>query len=408
MADERSLLVPEDILNEFDRIRGGVDYRSVVDPNALNQPALDTPRLDSPYVQRVLNHIAQTLEDHPRFSKRFDFWWATHHESYTNPAEVGLQNVLIAALADSAQDHPNLERLKPTAIRCVTNPQFSSVSINGSAIDFVCVSLGFMKFLQLVLGALIDFHDAGEDLRGETKLCNTNVIFGQDAERTLRERPSTGEEICGRVVHEGLRIFDGNYANHHSPIFGRMMSDIGKASPLMPALYTASEGFIALHELAHLLAGHEYSSSRQLEKEVEADVSGMSLMIVASSVLGDRLPVPVLYGPPLFFQASRLYALIHRMGTIFIERDIPENEQQSMEVLVAPEAELKYRMERAHRYLNQQVPMPPGSPDIFHDIVMELSVLIVGCQQRFLAVTGQEIEFEEVLKTVMRKGTRRT
>lgn len=399
---EGPLLTPADIHAEFERVRGAVDFRSVADPDSLTQPAFDTPRLDSPQFYKRLAPIAKILESHPRFAERFDFWWATEPESYTSPAETGLQTVLIAALADAVQDHPNLRRLKPTVIRCVANPQFSSLSIRGSEVDFVCISTGFMKFLQMLLGSLIDFHDAGKDLAGPTRICATNVVFGQDAERTLRQRPQAGKEICGRIVDQALKVFGGGLAGHHSPIFGRMLGDISEASPLMPALYVACEGFITLHELAHLLAGHEYSASRSLEHEIEADLSGISLMIVASSVLGDSLSVPVLYGPPLFFQGARLYALIHRIGVLYAEKDLPESEQQSIDTLAAAERELKHRLGRTQRYLHEQVPLPAGVPDIFGSIVSELAVPIVGCQQKLFAMTGRELEFDATLDAVNR------
>jgi hypothetical protein len=390
------VLSAADVRAEFDRVRGYLDHRSVADPTSLDQNLLYEPALDSPRVLASLDRVKKMLEEHPAFSQRFDFWWAIDPRSYNSTVEVALQVVLIAALADSNQDHPHLNRLKPTAVRCVFNPQFSSTSIQGSAVDFVCISSGFMKFLQVLLGTLIDLRDLGRDLSGPTRLCRTNLFFGQDAERVFRERPDAGEEVCRGLVGAGLKVLDGHLVSHHSPIFGRLMSDVLRASPIMPLAYTACEGFIACHEIAHLLAGHAYSPTRDIDQEIEADRGGASLMIVSSAT--DNIPAGVLFGPALFFQASRIYELIRRMGTIISEAEVPESEQQSMDDLVAPELELKQRMDIVQRYLDEQIPQIPGLPIRYSAVVAELSVLIVGCQQYLIKHLQREVlSFDAVL-----------
>lgn len=379
------MLSPSDIHAEFDRVRGVADFRSVADPDAMKADPLNASSLQGPHAQRMLDRTARILDEHAEFSNRFDFWWAVDAASYTDPVEVFLQQVLIAALADSKRDHPHLRALKPTAVRCVYNPQFSSFALPGQTVDFVCISIGFMKFLQVLLGAMIDFHDAGCDLTGPTRLCYTNLAFGQDAERLMRQRPKVAQGICNRVVLEGLRCFKGDFANHHSPIFGRMVGDLLEVSGLTPLLYSGCEGFIVCHELAHLLSPDK-TPQRKMRLEQDADLSAISLMFVATCVIDNDLFVPTLYGPPLFFQAARIYGLIHRAGIVI--SGVP----QDMEKMSDSEVELIRRLMGIRRYLRKETPLPAGTPDLFDDLIAELSMLLLGCQWRLLELGGKDVD----------------
>jgi len=374
------VLTPEDIHSEFRKVRAGIDHRPVPESAALDGFPSDIP-LDGPHAKRQLDEISELLDAHPRFSERFDFSWATDPASYSISLELTLQAVLIAALADSDQDHPDLARLRPTVVRCVMNPQFSSTCISADEVDFICISQGFIKFMQIFVGSMIDFHDIGRWIHGETKLADTNLVFGQDAERTLRTVPEAGKEICQGIVNAGFNIAGGEHVSHHSTISERLADDIGRHAPTLVIAMIACEGFIVCHELAHFLKGHKQKLVRSIDDEVGADESGTSLLIVASATL-KPLPAGTLFGPPVFFQLARLYEMMHRVRAMMYEPG-------DVSKFIASENELKLRMKLTGRYIAKHIPMPhERSP--YWEIVNEIGVVIRGCQLYMLEVFTKE------------------
>jgi hypothetical protein len=370
------LLAPHDIHDDFHKVRAGVDHRSLMDPAPFGDGSLDNPM-----AKRRLDEIAELLDTHPRFSERFDYSWAADPASYNDSLELSLQSVLIAALADSNQDHPHLERLRPTAVRSVMNSQFSSTCLSAERVDFICVSFGFIKFMQICVGSMIDFHDIGRSIDGDTRMADTNYLFGQDAERALRTAPEAGREICRRVVDAGFTIAGGGYVAHHSPITGRLASDIGQASLMVPLMLVACEGFVVCHELAHLLGGHRRGVFRALDHEVDADEAATSLLIVASATLRG-LPAGTMFGPPAFFQVARLYEMTRRVRAMM-------HEPGDVSKFIASEHELKLRMKLTGRYIAREIKLP-GKRAVFWDVVNELGVLIRGCQLYMLEVFTKE------------------
>jgi hypothetical protein len=335
--------------------------------------------------------MAQSLEaylaTHAEFASRFDFGWAaTPPRPEDEPFDVLLQSAVVTALAEVDPDHPNLDRLKPVAVKWVENPNFAAVSVPGATVDFICLSRGFAKFVQAVVGAFVAAHDAAREAPPiEGLIARTNHIGGHDLERLLRTERQTGMTLMGKLVDVGWRIASGEPATWKPSISPRLTGDIGTQLPLLGQMLLAADLFVALHELAHLLEGH-HSSERRLDHEIAADRAAISLGIIVSARLEGARFTSFL-GPTCLLQTARLYELIRRAKSAF--------EKNWAAAALYPEEELAARLAATRRAavefgLESLLPVALA-------VDAEMSAMILGCQSYLLSQLGSEVAFEELL-----------
>jgi hypothetical protein len=380
----RPRLTREAIDQLFEEVKPLVDHSLATSA----PPDMATSRadlLDS--ARRIAQSLQEYLATHQEFAARFDFGWAaTPPRPEDEPFDVLVQSAVVTALAEVDPKHPNLDRLKPVAVKWVENPNFVAVSVPGATVDFICLSRGFAKFVQAVVGAFVAAHDAGREAPPiEGLIAKTNYIGGHDLERLLRTERQDGITLMGKLVDVGWRIASGDQATWNPSISPRLNGDIRTQLPFLGQMLLAADVFVALHELAHLLEGHR-SSERSLDHEIAADRGAISLGIIVSARLeGARFTS--LLGPTCLLQTARLYELIRRARSAF--------EKDWSAAALYPEEELAARLAATRRAagefgLGSLLPVALA-------VEAEMSAMILGCQCYLLSQLGSEVAFEELL-----------
>jgi hypothetical protein len=366
-----TLLTYQEIKAEFARVSLLVDNAKII---ALPPDASDAEISSATdVVKEELSRLINRSKHLPQVS---DYDWVLTSECELSPYELVMQYLIIAILAEIPPDHPDLVNFKPTVLRFVRGASFSSVGIPGHSVNFICISIGFTKFIQAVFGLILDLHKFGKEKTRNGLVCATNHIFGQDAEAALRIK--THGEIA-RVIFSGPE--GGVYlAGYGSSIRERLNSPEIFQVSLLPHGYEAAEAFIICHELGHLLHGHQLSLGRDSRQEREADQAAISLLLCASA-LGEEYRAYPIIGPPLFFQIARLYELIRRFRQV-----ISDLQGMTGEVL-RPEFELHVRLMSVVNDLKEFVGKPAAHRSA--EIASELTVIIAGfqqCMERFIGL----------------------
>lgn len=359
----------EEIKAEFSRVNLLVDnVRIELVPTPLPEGAAS-------YLNVIKEMIARLLDKSSHLPQVSGYDWVLSPECELNPYELVLQHLIIGILSEISSDHPDLIGFKPTVVRLVRGASFSSVAIPGDSVNFICISFGFMKFIQAIFGLILDLREIGKEKSQGGVVCATNLFFGRDVEAALRAE--THAEIA-RIIFSDP---DGgvHFTGFGSPINNRLSKDEVTQTSLLPEGYFAAEAFIVCHELGHLLNRDQLSLGRDSSQERQADAAAMSLLLCASAlgIPHQRLPI---IGPPVFFQIARLYELIRRF------REAISNPEKITAEALQPDRELLVRLVGTAYGLEKFVDKPTA--DRSTEIAAELSVVIAGFQQCMMRFVG--------------------
>ena len=329
------MLTSEIVRIEFTRISALVDNSQI---NIVGGSGFDKHR---GYAIRVL---ADTIEKAGHLPHCSDYGWVIDAANEAHPYEVFLQAMVIGIIAEIPAEHPDLAGFKPVAVRLVRGTSFSSVSFPGEQVNFICISLGFMKFLQGLVGLMLDLQERGREQQGEHLFCTTNYVFGRSIEAALRN-VSTSEIESFIKAFPDKDLFLSGYG---SPITTRLTEKTTLNTSLLPQALMATEAFILCHEMGHLLRGHQLSWQRSPTLEREADKAAISLLLCASA-MGEEYSLISWIGPPFFFQVARLYELIRRFIAATTDHAYQHGDA------LTPELELRARLRFVEQDLQEFV-----------------------------------------------------
>lgn len=332
--------------------------------------------------ENVLADLLQRIEDqvkgNPAFSSG-EYDWATDPSVYRDYAEAMMQYDLLTVLGEMRRDRPGVEALQPIAIKWVTNPYFASVCVPGPDLNFILLSHGFAKFLQVVVGTMVRLHD----LAAESTVPpsgRSNYLLGADIERALRLDDEAVRHALHVLIGSAMRSMDGELVGMDNPVTPRLV-ELGDKHPFLATIYSSAELFIVLHEVAHLLLEQDPKKGRTLKQEIDADHAGQSLLIVADATLG--YAGPYIVGPAFYFQVARLYEMIRR----FLRKDESLQAEQEMQ------SRLKATIARA-----PGMGMPLES--LIQCMAEEVFVLIAGCQHEMLRMLKSPVPLDSLLPPI--------
>lgn len=377
---------------EFAKVRHIVD-----DGRGTGKPldGLDLDTLKGAEVwfrHKHLTDIERLIKTTPLFFKSGAFDWAADPDAYNDPLELAMQRDLMVVLSEISEDHPDLQRLPPVAVKWVTNPYFSSVCLRGETVSFICISNGFARFLQAVVGTVIRLHDVGVHLRWLNSSLS-NYLFGADVERALKRGGETVDQAITFLIDAAVRLMDGQSTGLPYALTPRLVGDIKVTSPMLAHAYSSSELFIVMHELTHLLRGHNHRRGRTLADELAADRGAQSLLVIAGSQLDYDGTFYV--GPIMFLQVARLYDEICRMTRL--ARHPYEGELDDERELESG-IELKLRLEAVVKNAEKMVPGPRG---LGMALLEETAVLIAAVQAVHLTAAGLPTHFEDQMPRIL-------
>lgn len=382
-------LSADDVLTAFHRVRPLVETEEphTTTPEGLG---LDIDAISERVCSSCMEDMRYLLSTTPHLRALGYGDWVLAPELYRFPNELVMQRDLLVVLSEVRSDHPSFDGQGPVAIRWVLNPFFVSTCIPGERVSFVCLSMGFVKFLQVVVGTLVRLHEVARELPAEDSVF-TNYLFGADAARAIGAGGARIENMINVLLGSAGRMAEGELTGLDAPLTPKLVQEITPSHPFLGTAYSSCETFIVLHELAHLFRRHEPGASRTLSLEIEADMAALSMLVIADARLDYFGPLFV--GPAFFFQVARIYELATRtFGALKALRERmrqPEASQRTLADKSDPrgrEQELEARLHAAILWI-PRMGVPLGG--LAGAMAEELDVLLAGCRLRLLTGLGR-------------------
>lgn len=383
------MITRTEIDEQFEQLRPLLEHRFDVElPAELQELASEDDPGDG--VSECMALIGELLDDPQSTLNRFDYQWALDASGYGSDYEAYMQYGLLKILSEINPSHPKLSEVRPMVVKLVKSPNFSTVAVAGVDVDFVCVPFGLQKFLQVVVGTLINAEDAASSVTYDESLrTSSNRIGGQSLERLVRGDPAAAHGIVMGIIDAGFALARGRAFSHLEPVTPRLMGDYGRTYPMMATLFICCELFIVCHEMEHLLNRDKISMAREISDEVGADAGGLSLLIIAAATVeGARFAA--ISGPVAYFQVARLYDLIRRVAAVVDPQEgAPEPSSQS-------EFELRLRL-NAFLQGGGRMGIPKDLMAISEELADEWWLLIASCQVSLFRLIGIELTLDAAL-----------